>query len=534
MLRESIQWMILAAVLPLALATSRVDAQVVLRDPLENATGSNLRILSTGDTISGTGADDPDITIGFGIDYATLPVGNPAAVTGAPFPAGIPEAPHTQPGDMPRRGLFMSANDDLLTNITGLSDIVALVVDPNDSEQLLTVTGDYEVQVDVWMNYDKGSANATEFGGLLVAHDGTVPGRLSGGGFLYSGDSGAAQDFRLHKAPVSGTGNPDANYLGFQEITGEVTKEDPNVLINGDGQYNPEIAIRYFADPQFDDAFGVAASLDNENDFFQETFTDRLDLGASFSPNNSQGSSQAGPSGVVNPPGDMGFRWGTIRIEVFADQIGTGSREAAGIANVYLSATWEDDEDGDLETEDPITVESDELFIGTLDNSIDAADRADNAPSVLDFSNAIGLLYGDLFASFEESGFNFGVFDNLIVTQLSAGLAGDYNEDGHVNAADYVVFRNNQNTDFTLPNENPAATTPGFVDQEDYEFWVTNFGNALGSGAAAAANVPEPTTSAIAHLVVLFLAVRRRAKSPATRGVSQAFINEQQANLRTC
>ena len=38
--------------------------------------------------------------------------------------------------------------------------------------------------------------------------------------------------------------------------------------------------------------------------------------------------------------------------------------------------------------------------------------------------------------------------------------------------------------------------TPGLVDEEDYAFWKSNFGQALGnnSGATGMTTVPEPTT----------------------------------------
>ena len=55
-------------------------------------------------------------------------------------------------------------------------------------------------------------------------------------------------------------------------------------------------------------------------------------------------------------------------------------------------------------------------------------------------------------------------------------VAGDYNNDGIVDAADYTVSRDHL-ARATLPNENPAAATPGLVDQEDYTFWKTHFGN---------------------------------------------------------
>jgi T5SS/PEP-CTERM-associated repeat protein len=69
----------------------------------------------------------------------------------------------------------------------------------------------------------------------------------------------------------------------------------------------------------------------------------------------------------------------------------------------------------------------------------------------------------------------------------SAGLAGDYNEDGTVNAADYVVWRNNVGRPNSLPNDH----TPG-VGDDDYQRWTLNFGLTAGSGAHNSQAVPEP------------------------------------------
>jgi hypothetical protein len=51
---------------------------------------------------------------------------------------------------------------------------------------------------------------------------------------------------------------------------------------------------------------------------------------------------------------------------------------------------------------------------------------------------------------------------------------GDYNSNGSVDAADYVVWRKNLNTAFALPNRDPANT--GNVSQADYETWRSAFG----------------------------------------------------------
>jgi hypothetical protein len=66
-------------------------------------------------------------------------------------------------------------------------------------------------------------------------------------------------------------------------------------------------------------------------------------------------------------------------------------------------------------------------------------------------------------------------------------LAGDYNGNGIVDAADYVLWRKGG------PLQNDA--TPG-VQPGDYDVWRAHFGQPAGSGAGASANaaVPEPAT----------------------------------------
>ena len=57
-------------------------------------------------------------------------------------------------------------------------------------------------------------------------------------------------------------------------------------------------------------------------------------------------------------------------------------------------------------------------------------------------------------------------FFTLLVPAV-AGLTGDYNDNGTVDAADYVRWRDMLNTNTTLPND----MTPGSVDQVDYVVW---------------------------------------------------------------
>jgi hypothetical protein len=69
-------------------------------------------------------------------------------------------------------------------------------------------------------------------------------------------------------------------------------------------------------------------------------------------------------------------------------------------------------------------------------------------------------------------------------------VPGDYNRNNVVDAADYIVWRNNP---ATLPNEGASL---GVVNQDDYNFWRANFGrSAFSSGSShLAAALPEPAT----------------------------------------
>ena len=474
------------------------------------ASGNEFRLLSTGDRDASDGWSDTDAEVIFGYDYATTLRGNPLASIEFPAPVGIPEAPNTQPGDTPRTGVLMAADQNIFINAAGISSISATALDPNDTSQLLSINGNYEVQVDLWMNYRIGSGSATEYAGLFTGHDGVRYGHLSGAGFAYAGDTGAVSDHRLYKSASASeglaalTGADENAAWGAQDQF--ITVDGSNNLTGSDGQYNPEIGLTYLDDPQFDPQ--PRAALDGENDFWQNAFTDRFDLGAGLEPYFSQGPSQGGPSPAFNAPGDLGFRWATIRMEVEPNTLGTGSRNEPGIARVYVRATWQDDGDEDLGTVDPVTVVGPEVFVGTIDNSIDAADLTGFTPEVIDFTQGISLNYFDGFASNDETDMVFGVFDNLIITPEVVTLAGDYNGNGTVDAADYTLWRDTLG-DSVTPGEGADGDGDGTIGAGDYSVWETNFGMTSSSSSNA---VPEPS-AAILAVSALLLAMGSRRES---------------------
>ena len=82
------------------------------------------------------------------------------------------------------------------------------------------------------------------------------------------------------------------------------------------------------------------------------------------------------------------------------------------------------------------------------------------------------------------------------------GVAGDYNKNGVVDAADYTIWRDHLSQTFQLDNEGGIST--GTVDAADYTFWKSRFGATSGSGSGSgslvggsAGAVPEPTAWAL-------------------------------------
>jgi hypothetical protein len=89
-------------------------------------------------------------------------------------------------------------------------------------------------------------------------------------------------------------------------------------------------------------------------------------------------------------------------------------------------------------------------------------------------------------------------------------VAGDYNDNGVVDAADYAVWRKNVSTSTALPNNLISGT----IGLAQYNQWRANFGNTTpspGSGSGAPANtaVPEPATLLHLILAVAILATWR-------------------------
>ena len=135
-----------------------------------------------------------------------------------------------------------------------------------------------------------------------------------------------------------------------------------------------------------------------------------------------------------------------------------------------------------------------------------------NAPWFFDgFSlDSFGVIPRSTSGAVQNGVFDFNISDLTYTggtAYVPASVQGDYNNNGVVDAADYVLWRNGG----PLQNE---VNTVGTVDASDYDAWRARFGNTSGSGSGLGAGaVPEPTSALLALLAVLATVASWRGRS---------------------
>lgn len=105
--------------------------------------------------------------------------------------------------------------------------------------------------------------------------------------------------------------------------------------------------------------------------------------------------------------------------------------------------------------------------------------------------------------------------DNIRTIGASAAVAGDYNGNGLVDAADYTLWRASLGRAVApgsgADGTGPGGTPDGMVDSLDYDFWRTRFGSSSASGAAGdQPGLPLPEPGSWVLLVGLVVVAGRR------------------------
>ena len=130
---------------------------------------------------------------------------------------------------------------------------------------------------------------------------------------------------------------------------------------------------------------------------------------------------------------------------------------------------------------------------------LDATGRVATSPtnnSLQDLANASTVL-GDIqqFGSGSNStgSDHYPIVGDYALVGVPLVLKGDYNGDGIVNAADYIVWRDSLGQ--TGSGLAADGNGDGTVTPADYDIWKANFGQSSnGAGASASTRVPEPST----------------------------------------
>jgi len=88
------------------------------------------------------------------------------------------------------------------------------------------------------------------------------------------------------------------------------------------------------------------------------------------------------------------------------------------------------------------------------------------------------------------------------IAQTAPGVTGDFNNNGKVDAADYVIWRENSGTNNALANDGGLGTPIGAAH---YNLWRQNFGNPPGAGAGGmfASEIPEPGSASLLLVVLI-------------------------------
>jgi hypothetical protein len=255
--------------------------------------------------------------------------------------------------------------------------------------------------------------------------------------------------------------------------------------------------------------------------------------------------------GDATSPAGFNFA-GQLRIKQFA--VTFNSTTPVGLGN--LTTLGSGASPGILNATNGYVVDFDEVVtgFGTINSTNTLAQRATINGTVqggtlqLSLINSFTPTAGNSFDILDWGSLS-GTFSSLTLPSLTAGLmwnasqlytagllsvtlAGDYNGDGIVDAADYTVWRDTLGRvgPGLAANGDDTGASAGKIDQADYNIWKANFGN-HSPGAGSGAAVPEPPTilPMAIGLLVLLLSTRsslRRASIP------NSWPPPQTANLR--
>lgn len=228
-------------------------------------------------------------------------------------------------------------------------------------------------------------------------------------------------------------------------------------------------------------------------------------------------------SGVVRVPsivnmsgGTLDFHGGTLKSNfVLGDLTNNGGTFAPGASPAATSING-----GYTQNSGTLEIEIGGDVAGTQYDRLTVSESAELGGTLdVNLISGFSPLFGQTFQILSAAGGIVGDFANLSLpslagglqwrTQLSSntfsllvGLAGDFNSDGQVDAADYTLWRDSFGQSVAA-GSGADANFDGQISHADYDIWKSRFGTVATTGnGALAGTVPEPSTLVLLALMI--------------------------------
>jgi hypothetical protein len=194
--------------------------------------------------------------------------------------------------------------------------------------------------------------------------------------------------------------------------------------------------------------------------------------------------------------GDL--KWGIGAATAF-DNLNGGAALPLGISGFLTNFTVPDGTDGFSLLLDLITI--DEYRFRIVEDGVTKVDVSGNLDTDTAGQGISALTLWSVGGNI-DSGTPTSYFDNLqIAATPTDGIDGDYNDNGTVDAADYVLWRDTLNQ---MGSNLPAdGNDNNMIDQGDYDVWRAHFGQSDGARFFQNGSVPEPTTATLFLFILL-------------------------------
>ena len=128
--------------------------------------------------------------------------------------------------------------------------------------------------------------------------------------------------------------------------------------------------------------------------------------------------------------------------------------------------------------------------------------------------------------------YGFSGDTNIYDLEINGPLMGDYNGDGSVGGADYVIWRKMENTSVT-PYTGADGNGDGFIDHHDYGVWQANFGQSAPAGSGSNdTRAAEKDPAAQLPIAEVSPTIAARPPNRATRALWSAASNTIPYRLR--